>query len=102
MAVDWDLVRGRWRPGTLSRFARWAFIAITISTSWRWLRHSIPRYLPKDWSQAHEHDGFVNWIAARLYLLGQSPYSAESLASIGVPGFGHPPTTAFWFLPLAR
>src|SRR3954453_18675024 len=42
----------------------------------------------------------------RPYKDGYSPYTAEGarrahLAELGPSGTGHPPTTAFWLLPLA-
>jgi hypothetical protein len=57
-----------------------------------------------DWSFAGTGDCQVDWAAAKLFLQGKSPYTPEGLAFVGTSGygFGHPPTTAFWFLPLAR
>jgi alpha-1,2-mannosyltransferase len=49
-------------------------------------------------------DGVVDWIGARALREGYDPYSAAGLkrAGIEVYGFGHPPTTPFWFLPFTR
>lgn len=50
-------------------------------------------------------DGKVDWIGAKAYWARQDPYSTEAIRKSGlaaVGGFGHPPTTPFWFLPLAR
>src|SRR5690242_14738653 len=94
-------IRVRFPPGTLARLAYFAFVAFAVVMTIRWLGQSLPRYLPKDWSQAHANDGLVDWTAARYYLAGKSPYSAEALNELGTYGFGHPPTTAFWFIPLA-
>jgi hypothetical protein len=57
-----------------------------------------------NWADAGWGDGRVDWAAARLFLEGKSPFTPEGLQEIGLQayGFGHPPTTPFWFLPLAR
>lgn len=78
-----------------------AFIVRVVMLAVDWTQQALPSYLPMDWANAHEYDGLVDWKAARLYLLGRSPYTADSLAELNVVGFGHPPTTAFWFIPLA-
>jgi hypothetical protein len=46
-------------------------------------------------------DGKVDWIVARAFWAGVNPYSRESLRALDLLSLGHPPTTAFWFLPLA-
>jgi hypothetical protein len=46
-------------------------------------------------------DGKVDWLAARAFLAGENPYSPAALAADGLDGLGHPPTTSFWFIPLA-
>jgi Glycosyltransferase family 87 len=92
---------GRLRPGTLARLAHIAFVAFATVMGLRWAGEALPRYLPKDWAQAHEWDGLQDWYAARLYLEGKSPFSPEGLKSMGNTTFGHPPTTSFWFIPLA-
>lgn len=102
MAADSRFRRGRVRPGTLARLAYLAFIVVAVVLTLDLFHQALPKYLPKDWSHAHEFDGLVDWKAARYYLEGKSPYARESLREIGVVGFGHPPTTAFWFIPLAR
>jgi glycosyl transferase family 87 len=51
----------------------------------------------------HEYpwDGKVDWFAARGWWAHVDPYSKEQLKIIKLDGLGHPPTTPFWFLPLA-
>lgn len=49
----------------------------------------------------------VDILTARAFLEHYSPYTVEGtlrsgLAPVGPTGHGHPPTTAFWFLPLAN
>lgn len=48
----------------------------------------------------------VDILTARAFLEHYNPYTAEGtlrsgLAPVGPTGHGHPPTTSFWFLPLA-
>jgi hypothetical protein len=56
------------------------------------------------WVNAGCCDCRVDWGAARLFLVHKSPYTEEGLATMGIGfyGFGHPPTTSFWFLPFAK
>jgi hypothetical protein len=79
-----------------------AFAALTVIMSLRWADESLPRYLPKDWADTHELDALQDWRGARLYLQDQSPYTRKGLAKIHASTFGHPPTTPFWFIPLAH
>jgi hypothetical protein len=49
-------------------------------------------------------DGFVDWTSAQSFWAHENPYDASvmlrhDIARFG--GVGHPPTTAFWFLPFA-
>ncbi len=49
----------------------------------------------------------VDQLTARAFLEHQNPFTPEGaaksgLAAFGPAGNGHPPTTSFWFLPLAR
>jgi hypothetical protein len=46
-------------------------------------------------------DGVVDWYGAKAFWEGADPYSKEWLAKVGSEGLGHPPTTAFYALPLA-
>ena len=57
-----------------------------------------------DWARAGWGDCRVDWAAARLFLQKQSPYTEEALAWMHLQnyGFGHPPTTSFWFIPFAK
>jgi Glycosyltransferase family 87 len=66
------------------------------------LRRAIPGYFPQNWAAANEYDALTDWKAARLFWLGVSPYSAEGLRLNELTGMGHPPTMAFWYLPLAE
>jgi hypothetical protein len=50
----------------------------------------------------HPYDGKVDWFAARGWWQGVNPFGAEQLKIIKLDGLGHPPTTPFWFLPLAH
>ncbi|MEI9937230.1 MAG: glycosyltransferase 87 family protein [Pseudomonadota bacterium] len=102
MDTDRSRWHGRIQPQLWGRLAYLAFWAAAIFLALRWCDQAIPRYLPKDWSSAHEFDGLVDWKAARLYLAGGSPFSPAGLAELHVASFGHPPTTPFWFIPLAR
>jgi hypothetical protein len=66
------------------------------------LRRALPSYFPQNWASANEYDALIDWKAARLFWLGISPYSAEGLKLSELSGMGHPPTTAFWYLPMAE
>jgi len=57
-----------------------------------------------NWATTGWGDCRVDWAAARLFLEHKSPYTEESLATMGLQnyGFGHPPTTSFWFIPFAK
>jgi hypothetical protein len=105
MSVELDLaprfVTGCIRPRVFAWLARVGFASVALFFSARWLIQWLPRYLPKDWARAHEADALIDWKGARLFTVGVSPFSPEGLAEIGVANFGHPPTTSFWFLPLA-
>jgi alpha-1,2-mannosyltransferase len=46
-------------------------------------------------------DGKVDWFAAQGWWNHVDPYSAAQLHIIKLDALGHPPTTPFWFLPLA-
>jgi hypothetical protein len=50
------------------------------------------------------YDLVVDWNGARAFWEGFNPYSPEGLVRSGLAriGIGHPPTTFFWILPLAR
>jgi Glycosyltransferase family 87 len=56
-----------------------------------------------NWAGSGWGDCRVDWAAARLFLEQKSPYTEESLATMNLQnyGFGHPPTTSFWFIPFA-
>lgn len=62
------------------------------------------RFIPIlfDTLNTHPYDGKVDWLAARAWVSHENPYSPELLARNKLDGLGHPPTTSFWFLPLAH
>jgi Glycosyltransferase family 87 len=101
MDANWPRFEGRLRPGTLARLVRLGFLLLAVVLAFRFAALALPRYLPKDWSKAHEYDGLQDWLAARLHAVGGSPYSPEGLAVLKVASYGHQPTTSFWFIPLA-
>ena len=63
----------------------------------------LARALPSLRAALHDYpyDGKVDWIAARAFWDGRNPYSPAELARVKLDGLGHPPTTSFWWLPLA-
>jgi hypothetical protein len=71
MAAEFDLAprwsKGRLRPLALNSLLRIAFSAVVVFLSARWLIVWLPRYLPRDWANAHERDALVDWKAARLF-----------------------------------
>ncbi|HEY2902545.1 MAG TPA: glycosyltransferase family 87 protein [Polyangia bacterium] len=91
---------GRWRPDSLRRIAYIVFLFTAAALTTHWIQQSIHHYLPKDWAQAHEYDGLEDWMIARLYLQGKNPYTPASLAELKRFVIGHPPTTAFWYIPM--
>jgi len=93
---------GRLRPSGFARLAHLVFLVFVLVTSTRFIVRALPNYLPKDWSQAHEFDGLEDWLAARYYVKGENPYGPEALGELKRIGIGHPPTTTFWSIPLAR
>jgi hypothetical protein len=58
---------------------------------------------PTLWHQVHDKpwDGRQDWWSARLWWDGQDPYSKEGVARMNYGFSGHPPTAAFYALPLA-
>jgi hypothetical protein len=93
---------GRLRPDLLPRVLYVVFLLAVCWQTMHWLRRDVHRYLPKDWTQAHEYDGLEDWFAAKYYTEGKNPYAPESLAELKRIGLGHPPTTSFWFTPFTR
>jgi glycosyl transferase family 87 len=80
------------------------FGCLVLSVGARWLLDGLYQFASIDWKNAWHYDAGVDWSAAQLFWRGISPYSREGLKFVGVgnKGFGHPPTTPFWFLPLAQ
>lgn len=64
------------------------------------IRDALIQFAGIDWRSAGKGDVAVDWKAAQLFWRDISPYSPRGLKLVGVPAFGHPPTTPFWFLPL--
>lgn len=95
-------MNGHFRPSLEERVLRWMIVAALAAISFELVRRAIPMYLPRDWAGAHELDAIEDWKAAKLYFQGISPYAPQGLAAIGQSGMGHPPTTPFWFLPVAE
>ena len=95
------LLVDRFRPPRPQRILRIVLVCVALVLSLEFLLRAIPLYFPRTWTNAHEYDALADWKGARLFLLGQSPYSAEGLAALGQSSMGHPPTTPFWYLPLA-
>lgn len=79
-------------PALVLRVSLWCLAAVLI-------RDALSQFASIDWAWAGQGDAAVDWAAAKLYWQGISPYTPEGLAQVGVPAFGHPPTTPFWFLP---
>jgi hypothetical protein len=49
-------------------------------------------------------DGFIDWTSAQSFWANENPYDPAVMARHEITkfgGVGHPPTTAFWFLPFA-
>jgi hypothetical protein len=67
-----------------------------------YLRDALFKFASIDWAWAGDGDAAVDRSAAKLFWQNISPYTPEGLALVGVKAFGHPPTTPFWFLPLAE
>jgi hypothetical protein len=79
----------------------YAVAAVTVGG--RLFLSGILKLFTVPWGAAKKWDCGVDWSAAQLFFDGISPYSEQGLRRIGLEGygFGHPPTTPFWFLPLA-
>jgi hypothetical protein len=77
----------------------WAAVAVVAAL---WVAHALP--LAHVALRAYPFDGRYDWLGAQAWLAGFDPYTPEGFARIGKPGpgMGHPPTTSFWFLPLAH
>lgn len=86
-------------PGTrvLSILAQ----ALLLYWSYFFIREALAQFVNIDWERSGDGDVAVDWRAATLFWRGVSPYSPEGLQFVNVRAFGHPPTTPFWFLPLA-
>ncbi len=96
------MAASRFRPPVWTRLAYLVCLVVAVVISVELLQDALPRYIPKNWVEAHEGDGLMDWKAARLALQHRSPYTPQGLRDVGLPSFGHPPTTSFWFLPVAE
>jgi hypothetical protein len=76
------------------------FACLGASVGGSWLLQGLYQLIRTNWTGAWVGDAAIDHAAAKLFWRGISPYTPEGLALIGVSGFGHPPTTPFWFLPL--
>jgi hypothetical protein len=92
----------RFKASLAERVLKALFVCVAFGLSVELVRRAIPMYLPRDWASAHEYDAIADWKGAQLFYLGKSPYSVEGLTAIGQTAMGHPPTTPFWYLPLAE
>ncbi|HWA72235.1 MAG TPA: glycosyltransferase family 87 protein [Polyangiaceae bacterium] len=91
----------RFRASPIVRVCRVLFFFACLALSVQLFQRSLSAYLPRDFTAAHEFDALADWKGARLLLQGKSPYTKEGLALMGQDSMGHPPTTPFWYLPLA-
>jgi hypothetical protein len=78
---------------------QWAFLVIGVIIIGALAPHVVHTVLAT--RREYPWDGKVDWFAARAWWSGVNPYSAAQLRIIKLDGLGHPPTTPFWFLPLA-
>jgi hypothetical protein len=85
----------------VSRFLYLAFVVLALAASIAFLESALPRYLPFDWANAHDYDALTDFRSAKLFVHGKSAFSPEGRAAIGIGLNGHPPSTMFWFIPLA-
>jgi alpha-1,2-mannosyltransferase len=83
------------------RQRRWIWAAAAVLAA-LWVAHALP--LVNAALRAFPFDGRIDWEIARAWRAGFDPYSPDGFAHTGRPGIGigHPPTTGFWFLPLAQ
>jgi hypothetical protein len=81
---------------------RWIWLAVELALL-AWMVHRLAAVGHTLYVRMHElpHDGRVDLLGARCFLQHKNPYDEASWKPLGVLGFGHPPTTPFWFLPLA-
>lgn len=92
----------RYKAPISVRLVYLVLVCLALAIALELLRHNLQFYFPKDWANAHELDGLTDWKAARLSLLGVSPYEADGLRMLGQNQVGWPPTTAFWYLPMVN
>ena len=88
------------------RLLRVLLVAYQIVAVWvavPFLVRGLRLLVDHNWASNGWGDGRVDWAAAQLYLNGGSPYTPAGLHALGLDqyGFGHPPTTPFWFIRLA-
>jgi hypothetical protein len=85
------------------QFLLFAYQVTAVWVSVKLLVPGLRLLIDHNWMSNGWGDGRVDWGAAQLFLQGKSPYTPEGLKVLGLEayGFGHPPTTPFWFIPLA-
>jgi hypothetical protein len=86
------------------RLARGVYTLAVLIVGVRYFVKGVVAFFGWPWHLAARWDCGVDWGAAKLFYQGISPYSPEGLQATGLEGygFGHPPTTPFWFLPLTE
>jgi hypothetical protein len=92
----------RFRSSPWSQAAHVAFLWAATLIGILLAARALPGYFPQDWTTSNEYDALVDWKAARHFWLGINPYSPLGLQLSDLKGMGHPPTTAFWYLPFAE
>jgi alpha-1,2-mannosyltransferase len=78
------------------------YVVVAIVLSLWLLVETLPKVVEA--LQVRPWDAIGDWNGARSFWRGENPFSPEGMKENGmtVYGMGHPPTTPFWFLPLAH
>jgi hypothetical protein len=104
--VHWPLLEfrmlARFRSSPWSQALHVAFACAAALLGIVLVARAMPGYFPQNWSVSNEYDALVDWKAARHFWRGINPYSPLGLELSDLKGMGHPPTTAFWYLPFAE
>lgn len=89
------------RRALLLTVGRWLYAIAAAGATYALLVRAIP-VIHTMLTQRLPWDGTVDWLGAKAFITGVNPYTPEGLRTLGLEetGFGHPPTTLFWFLPL--
>jgi hypothetical protein len=86
----------------MSRRVRAGCIALLLLANSLFLVLGVRRY--RETRDTRAYDLILDWNGARVLRQGVNPFSPEGLKMVGATpelGFGHPPTTYLWLLPLA-